>query len=56
MVEIDAANGTEFRLMGMQQMMSVPFAMHALGADSRVLQAGAYRMTVMEAIFQVVNK
>jgi uncharacterized protein (TIGR02145 family) len=54
MVEIDAANGTQFRLMGMQQMMSVPFAMHALGADSRLLQAGASRDSE-EAIFQVVN-
>ena len=39
-VELDLSGDGQFRLMGTQQMMSVPFAMHAFGADSYGMHAG----------------
>ncbi|MFO7924731.1 MAG: FISUMP domain-containing protein [Bacteroidales bacterium] len=53
-VEIDINNEGEFRLMGVQQMMHVPFAMHAASARSYSMQSGSWH-DPEEAVFQVKN-
>ena len=53
-VEIDVAGKGSYRLMGEQQMMAVPFAMHAANATAYKMQAGSWH-DAAEPVFQVTN-
>ena len=53
-VEIDVAAKGSYRLMGEQQMMAVPFAMHAASATAYKMQAGSWH-DAAEPVFQVTN-
>lgn len=53
-VETDTGNDGDFRLVGTQQMMSVPFAMHAASASSYSMLSGSHS-DPEEPVFQVKN-